>query len=356
MPVLRPLALAATAFMAILATLLACQGATPTSSPTEATVRSTVAATPALMTNIPEPAGTGATSAPTSKPETHPTPASISTPTNSPTPQATAAPTPFIELAKTPRAEPVPRAITPIFVELPKSVKTEVPDSELGCMAGTADAERLSRILTATEESTPEEMTHIMDCLQDETLLRMFLGAFVEYSSPGPLSPKTSGCIRASFAGIDPRSVMLAALEGNHQDGMTIPAVILTIACLNEQEWNAATKALDIHPDVRETMLCILKEMGGPEEMVAALGIAGQTAPWSWLQRNGSAEWRWRTGQAPVRQLRSRSLRPRPRRQRPPRRRRQLPCRLQPPCPRQPLRLLPRRLRRPQRRPRPPRH
>ena len=260
------------AVIAILAALLACTEATQT--PTEAPTPRGIAATPAMPANTPGPAGAGATSKATSKPETPPAPTSTPTPTTSPTPGSTAAPTPFMEPTKTPGAEPVPEGISPILLELPQSVETEVPDSELACLAGTADAERLSRILTGTEEPAPEEMGHIMDCLQDETLLRMFLGTFVEYA--GPLSPKTSECIRTSFAGIDPRRVMLAALEGNQQDGMVISAVILTIACLNEQEWNAAARAMDLHPDDRETMLCILKEMDGPEEMVAALGAAGQ--------------------------------------------------------------------------------
>ena len=52
---LRPSALAATVFLVILATLLACQGTKPTPSPTETPVRSTVAATPALTRNTPGP-------------------------------------------------------------------------------------------------------------------------------------------------------------------------------------------------------------------------------------------------------------------------------------------------------------
>ena len=68
-----------------------------------------------------------------------------------------------------------------------------------------------------------------MDCLQNQTLLRMILGAFVEYA--GPLSPKTSECIRASFAGIDPRPAMLAALKGDDQHGMTLAAKAALVLC-----------------------------------------------------------------------------------------------------------------------------
>ena len=269
---LRPQFPSTAALLAFLAVLLACQGQAPSPSPTETMVRSTIAGTLPSPANSPEPPATDPASVPMSKPETPWTPAP--TPTKSLTQGPAAARTPFMEPPQTPG----PEAITPILVEFPKSVENEVPDSELACMAGTTDAERLSGILTAAEEPAPEEMTQIMDCLQDETLLRMFLGSFAQYADPGPLSPKTSGCIRTSFAGIDPRRVLLAMLEGNRQDGMVTSAIILTITCLNEQEWDAATRALELHTEVRETMLCILREMGGPEEMVAALPMGGQNS------------------------------------------------------------------------------
>ena len=68
-----------------------------------------------------------------------------------------------------------------------------------------------------------------MDCLQDETILRMVLGSFIEYA--GPLSPKTSERIRTSFTGIDQRSVMLAALRGDDQHGMTLAAKTALVLC-----------------------------------------------------------------------------------------------------------------------------
>ena len=123
------------------------------------------------------------------------------TPARSPAPQATAAPTATpSNPASTPGTELAPEPIKPILVGFPKSIESEVPDPELACLAGAADAERLSRIFTVMEAPAPEEITHIMDCLQDETLLRMYLGVFVEHS--GPMSQGTSECIRTSSKGI----------------------------------------------------------------------------------------------------------------------------------------------------------
>ena len=106
--------------------------------------------------------------------------APAATPASPPTPQATAVPTATpSKSASTPWTELAPEPIKPLLIGFPKSIDSEVPDPELACLPGTADDERLSRMFTVMEAPTPEEITHIMDCLQDETLLRMYLRVFV---------------------------------------------------------------------------------------------------------------------------------------------------------------------------------
>ena len=129
----------------ILAVTLACTAAIPVPGPTQTSTPKSIVATLVLLGNTPGPEATGATPAPTSKPETPPAPASISPPTTSPTPGTTAAPTPFTEPTGTPEAEPAPEGITPILLELPQSLESEVPDSELACLAGTADAGKVEQ-------------------------------------------------------------------------------------------------------------------------------------------------------------------------------------------------------------------
>ena len=62
----------------------------------------------------------------------------------------------------------------------------------------------------------PEETAALIQCLEDETLLRLFLTGLI-----GPLSAETSTCVRSGFANFDLRSVMLATpAESNEAAAM----------------------------------------------------------------------------------------------------------------------------------------
>ena len=189
---------------------------------------------PALLTVLltltacsdPTPAPTN-TQAPTQAPES----TSTQAPTSTPRPTATPVPT---ETAYAPGGESGQGAITPLMMDDPETLASELSESETACLAGTADAERLGRILYGTEESTPEELNAILGCLQDETLLRLLLSEFVQ--DPAPLSMETSACIRTGFEKIDLRGAMLATVLGNEQDKMIFASIFVTIACLNDVE------------------------------------------------------------------------------------------------------------------------
>ena len=66
----------------------------------------------------------------------------------------------------------------------PHTFASELSDSELACMAGTADIERPNRILFGTEEPTSAEFNVMLGCLQDEIILRVFLGGHVQDPAP----------------------------------------------------------------------------------------------------------------------------------------------------------------------------
>ena len=151
----------------------------------------------------------------------------------------------------------------------PETLASELSESETACLAGTADAERLGRILYGTEESTPEELNAILGCLQDETLLRLLLSEFVQ--DPAPLSMETSACIRTGFEKIDLRGAMLAIVLGNEQDKMMFASIFVTIACLNDEEWETAATVLGVDLGTRAAMMCRLEEMGGTAGLTAAL-------------------------------------------------------------------------------------
>ena len=95
---------------------------------------------------------------------------------------------------------------------------------------------------------------------------------------PGPLSQETSDCVRAGFAVIDHRTVMTAGIEGDPGRAMagSMTALSVTIACLNDEEWEAAASKTGMQPEEREGMRCLLDQLGGPGEMAEAMKAAGE--------------------------------------------------------------------------------
>ena len=86
----------------------------------------------------------------------------------------------------------------------------------------------------------PEETAALIQCLEDETLLRLFLTGLI--GQTGPLSAETSTCVRSGFANFDLRSVMLATpAESNEAAAMAVSMAgfLLTLSCLSEEEWQA---------------------------------------------------------------------------------------------------------------------
>ena len=116
--------------------------------------------------------------------------------------------------------------------------------------------------------------TRYVGCLEDETLARIFLAGFVP--GPGPLSQESSDCVRAAFEVIDPRAVMTAGIEGDPGRAMagSMAALSVTVACLNDQEWEATAPQVGMGPEEREGMQCLLAELGGPGQMAAAMTAA----------------------------------------------------------------------------------
>ena len=89
-----------------------------------------------------------------------------------------------------------------------------------------------------------------------------------------PLSEDTSACVSAGFRDFDLRAMMLTNPEGPGEEaamtqGMT--GLLITFACLNEEEWQAASPALDLPPDGREAMQCVMDLLGGTEGVAASL-------------------------------------------------------------------------------------
>lgn len=197
---------------------------------------------------------------------TPPAPTEGAAPTIPPAP--TAAPT-----ATPAPTQPATGVITPLSLQDTQAMAYAFSSEEMDCFGG--DPAKLASSL-AGAGSSMQEQAELIECLNDETVARIFLAGFVPDS--GPLSLETSACIRAAFTEIDPRAVMTAGLEGDPAAAMagSMIAFIVTLACLTQDEWESTAPRVGMDLDEQEGMVCVLEELGGPAEMAAAMIAANE--------------------------------------------------------------------------------
>ena len=252
------LRLAYIAILLAVAALLACSDPTPTPTPT------------------PEPTPTPA---PTNTPAPTPTPV----PTNTPVPPPTATPEAEEDQDDQEHEDEDEQSaamggIAPLNLDDPEAIAAELSDSELACLAGVADTDRLLQLFASPELATPDEQLGLIGCLEDETLVRIFLTGMI--GDTGTLGEESSACIRSGMEGIDLAAVMTAGLGGDEQAAMIggMSAMFLTLACLSEEEFEVVGPALGMNPEERESLNCVLVELGGPEGMAEVLGTGDESS------------------------------------------------------------------------------
>ena len=256
-------------FVALIAlsAILACGGDDVTESPTNTSIPPTVPPTAtAPLTATPKPT---ATPMPTVTPK--PTTSRVATEV----PEATVVPS---VSTQTPEEETKDAQIAPLSLENPAAIMAELTQDELACAASVARTDRLLQIFAAPELASPEERSALLGCFSDETLMRFFLTGLIGQS--GPLSVESSACVRAGMEGIDLRSLMTAEQESDQQAAMvdSMSAMVLTLSCLNDEEFSAARSALGMTPEDRENLECVLDKLGGPEGMATVIGSGDEVA------------------------------------------------------------------------------
>ena len=149
---------------------------------------------------------------------------------------------------------------------------TQLMAEEVSCLLEGADLSRLVELQADPSLATPEETEKAIDCLGDESALRAFLTELIGLT--GPLGENTSSCLRAAFGTFDVRSVMLARQVAEDQEASlagSASAFVLTLSCLNEEEWMLYVPPMIMNPDDRGKLQCVVETLGGPEELAAAL-------------------------------------------------------------------------------------
>ena len=234
-----------------------------------------------------------------SSPESTPAPTAESVP--APTPAATAESVPAPATTPAPAATPMPTdtpmpteeppkpasgsgTIAPLNMEDPEGFMSELSAAEQSCISANFDPQQLVMLLSGPELTAPEETSELIQCLEHETLLRLFLTGFI--GQTGPLSEETSTCVRSGFVGFDIRAVMLATFVDSDEEAAMIGSMasfFLTLSCLNEEEWQIASPSLGLGPDDRESLRCVTEELGGPQGVAAALQTGDAGPPMAFI-------------------------------------------------------------------------
>ena len=162
-------------------------------------------------------------------------------------------------------------AIAPLNIDDTATFLTQLSPTEQSCISSQWNAEELDLILNAPGFANPGEPEQILECLSDDTVLRVFVTGMLGLLQP--LTVETSVCIRNGLPGIELRVMMAAGIEGTGEpdqfSGMS--AFFLITSCLNDDEWRASSATTGMDPGQRENMQCAVQAMGGPEAMAAAL-------------------------------------------------------------------------------------
>ncbi len=206
-------------------------------------------------------------STPAAQPTAEPTVtrAPEATATATATPQPTATETPPGDSSET------TQGLTALNMVDPQAFLSSLSAGEQSCLSDNDIAvAKVMAAMTSTDSS--QEGDAILDCLEDETALRLFLSE--PLTATGELTEETASCIRDGLGGMDLRPMM----QSTGPDAGTMDAQIAGMAgfltftaCLNDEEWQAAAPALGLGPRDESATDCLLAELGGPTGVAEAL-------------------------------------------------------------------------------------
>ena len=216
------------------------------------------------------------------------------TPTATPSPTDTPAPTPTPTVAATLPPTPAPTqapapgvgdgggtgggALAPLPLADVGALMGEVSDAERACLVASPDLspDRLAQLATSPESATPEERAAFLDCLEHETELRLLLTGVL--TATGPLSVESSTCLRDTYADVDVADLLDGPVSDPGDDvaaqqamARTMVMFMVSLSCLNEDEFAMAGQAIGIAPGEYEGFQCVLEAAGGQEGLVVWL-------------------------------------------------------------------------------------
>lgn len=166
-----------------------------------------------------------------------------------------------------------PDALHPVAVDDPQAFLSGLSPRERSCLGDKGiDSRELSQMTGRSPGGSPESTADIINCLQDDTVLRLFLTSLVGLVEP--FSEKTSICIREGFVPIDLRGLLAPAVAGfspGNSLALSMVALNVSVVCMNDDEWAAYAPRLGMEPGDRDAAACLFEELGGPAKLVEAM-------------------------------------------------------------------------------------
>ena len=159
----------------------------------------------------------------------------------------------------------------PVPVDDPEAFLAGLSPREQSCLSDRAIT-RQDLLQMISPSSSPETNEVIINCLRDDTVLRVILTPLVGQSKP--FSPATSACIREGFVPIDLRSLLSSPADTASRANalaISMAALNVAVACMNDNEWTLYAPRLGMDSSDRGQAVCLLKEMGGAEGLVGAV-------------------------------------------------------------------------------------
>ena len=149
---------------------------------------------------------------------------------------------------------------------------SELSPTEQSCVSTNVDPEQLPLILGDDPETAPAQADALIQCLEDEILLRLFISRLIQLADP--LSAETSACILGGMEGVDLRPVMSPGDAGDEQAALVsyTSAYVTSLSCLSDAEWETASAGLAPEDaGQRASAQCVMERLGGPEGLNATL-------------------------------------------------------------------------------------
>ena len=174
-----------------------------------------------------------------------------------------------------------PDDLRPVELDDPQQFFAELSPRERTCL-GDKDMgpSELAMLSDPPPGGSPEATAAIINCLRDDTVLRLFLTQLV--GQVEPFEAETAECIREGFVPLDLRALLAPSVAGQapaNSLALSMAAFAVSVACLSDAEWETYAPRLGMAPGERAGFVCLLEELGGPAELVAAMQSASLGGP-----------------------------------------------------------------------------